>query len=76
MEQTIRPIIINGVEFYTKGQVCQITGYSVQRLNQKIKAGLDLHLLKLSNGRCLCRKYDVDQAISSGVLVKGVGLIK
>lgn len=77
MKQTIRPIIINGVEYYTKAQICQLTGYSVQRINQKIKNGLDLHTLKLDNGRCLCRKYDVDQAISSGILVKGfVGTIK
>ena len=74
MNKEIRPISYNGELYFTKKQVCQLTGYTLSRLNQKIADGLDLKTVKLPNGRCLCSKEAVDDAISNGALVKGLNI--
>ena len=74
MENKYQSITINGVEYYTKKQVAQMTGLSVSSVNGRIRNGLNLNSLKLSNGRCLLQKNVVEEAIKTGKLVKGLAM--
>lgn len=65
-----KTITIDGVEYYTKKQVAEMTGMTVQSIDNKIRGGLNLSPLKLPNKRCLLPKEAVESAISQGRLMK------
>lgn len=74
MAKNIQFFTIDGVDYYTKKQVAQMTGLSVTSINNRIRAGLDLHPLKLENQRCLLQRTAVEEAIRTGKLVKSLAM--
>ena len=68
-QKDIKGIVIDGVEYVTKNQVCAMTGYTLQGLNRKLKA-VGITWVVKSNKRALMRLSDVQEAIADGRLVK------
>lgn len=68
-KRNFKGIVIDGVEYVTKDQVCALTGYSRQGLDRKLKA-VGLTWIVTKSRRALMRLTEVREAIADGRLVK------